>query len=367
MGTLGYCGAHPECRLPLVTQILSFDDVLDSTSGDLRLLLGNGFSMAWNAETFAYANLRERASFKGLSCDPDDLFEALSTSDFEVVIDRLEAAHTIASLYSPDSAVAEQAKQDAKIVKDALAGALAASHPDNVGRLTSDAYANVRRFLAHFNCVLSLNYDLLLYWAAMQDPTDGQDVPKGDGFRDDPDEPGAPWVTWDMAKSWGQQIHYLHGALHLFDAGDRLKKLTWRRTDRPVVDQVRELLDRGIYPLVVTEGSSLDKKDKILHSAYLSKAMRSFLEFQGDLVIYGIAMSPSDDHVLEALVRGKFSRIFVSVYGDPTSEDNRQLIERASLLPEQRDDYVKSFDKHRRKARTLEVRFFDAASARVWE
>jgi hypothetical protein len=34
-------------------------------------------------------------------------------------------------------------------------------------------------------------------------------------------------------------VHYLHGALHLYRGDQRIKKLTWRRTDIALIDQIR--------------------------------------------------------------------------------------------------------------------------------
>jgi hypothetical protein len=342
---------------------MSFEDALASSSGKPHLLIGNGFSMALDAAAFSYGSLIERADFKALTCDAAALFGELETSDFEIVIERLRATNTIARLYEPSSPIGERATKDAEVLREALAKALAASHPDNVGSITHTQYASVRTFLANFKSVYSLNYDLLLYWATLSDEDD-LDVPKGDGFRGDPEDADAPWVTWDMGQSWSQQVHYLHGALHLFDAGDRLKKLTWIRTEIPLVDQIREQLAEGSYPLVVTEGKSSEKMDKILHSAYLSKAFRSFSAIGGDLFVYGLSFGESDAHVLDAMVRGKVERLFVSVYGDPDDPANRVLVERAELLVARRAHYAT--ETKRRSAKTLGVKFFDSATASVW-
>lgn len=113
----------------------------------------------------------------------------------------------------------------------------------------------------------------------------------------------------------------------------------------------------------MTEGKSTDKKDKILHS----KAFRSFSAVGGshDLFIYGHSLAESDEHILDAIVRGKVRRIFVSVYGDPDSVENRALIERAFLLAERRADIVAQTN--RRTAKELYVAFYDAGSAQVWD
>ena len=105
-----------------------------------------------------------------------------------------------------------------------------------------------------------------------------------DGFRD----PGynADYVIWDDFNS--SNIHYLHGALHLFDDGDELQKYTWVRTNIPLMDQIRSLpLDRDAFPLFVAEGAAKEKLERINHSGYLHKAFRSFRSCTDNLFVFG--------------------------------------------------------------------------------
>lgn len=347
-------------------EIQTFSEALATAQPDPFVLLGNGFSIAWNSESFSYGSLMEKADFGQLSCDAKDLFDSLETSDFEVVIERLQAADTIVRLYDESSRIALQAASDAAALRDVLAKALAQNHPQTVGSVRDEEYQSARDFLGHFSSIYSLNYDLLLYWTAMQDADTFADVPKDDGFRSDPDNPDAEWVTWDAANARSQSVHYLHGALHLFDAGDRLKKLTWKRTGLSLVDQIREELEDGSYPLVVTEGTSSAKKEKILHSGYLTKAFRSFANKEKDLFVYGHRLAENDKHILDAIVRSKVERLWVSVYGSPDSRTNQELFARVESLEERRLEYVEVRDPRRRKGRALEVRFYDAESAQVW-
>lgn len=341
--------------------LLSFEDALrDSTKSKRHLLLGNGFSIGWSRDAFSYDNLRQKADLGALSCDGDALFDALGTNDFEVVIDRLEGMRQLLKVYEPGSPLIEQVASDAATIRESLAVALAGGHPDHVGAVAAPQYEAARCFLQHFKCVYSLNYDLLLYWSTLQDEIDDLDVVGDDGFRDDPDEEDADWVTWDNVGSRrNQTVHYLHGALHLFDAGDRLKKITWKRTAIALLEQVRIALDRGEYPLVVTEGTSREKLQKIDHSAYLSGSFRSFGNIQNTLFIYGHGLADSDDHILDLVTRGKVSDLYVSLYGDPDSRSNRLIRLRAQQMSDQRANRT-------RGKRPLNFRFFDAHTANVW-
>jgi Domain of unknown function (DUF4917) len=341
-------------------QFLTFAQALKRSDANKRhLLLGNGFSIAWKSSAFSYGSLRDKADLSAMSCDGDELFRVLGTNDFEQVIEGLKAVEKILPGYDPDSGIGGRIASDADVIREALATALAAKHPDNVGVVSTAQYGAARSFLRHFDRVYSVNYDLLLYWCTLQE-TDELEVVGDDGFRADPDDPDAEWVTWDNIGSRStQDVHYLHGALHLFDAGDRLKKLTWIRTSVPLLDQIRFALDRGEYPLVVTEGSSAEKLARLDHSAYLSGSYRSFGNIGGDLFIHGHSLSANDEHILEAIVRSKVSRIFVSLHGNPESQRNRGLRRRAQQLVDKRSN-------RSRGKKSLALAFYDSGSARVW-
>lgn len=337
--------------------VRTFDQALERAAefSPRHVLLGNGFSMAYDPTAFNYVKLLDDADFSDLSVDMRRVFENFGTSDFEKIIEFLRAAAQLVEMYeSVDSELAGRFAADADALRAALAGVLARLHPDHVGMLSDEQYRSVRQFLSHFKRIYTLNYDLLLYWATMREV--GPSIPRNDGFGEDPDDPGREWVVWRDTRDFDQQrIFYLHGALHLFDGGDELRKLTWCRTDIRLIDQIRGALDEALYPLVVTEGTSEEKKSKILHHAYLMHALRSFSRIQGAVFVYGCALSDNDDHILREIVHGKLKAMFVGLYGDPDSTDNRSIRTRAEAVAGGRD--------HRNP---LRVEFFDAESANVW-
>ncbi len=337
-----------------MVEVMTFDEALTrSDTAKRKLLLGNGFSIAWRATAFTYRSLLEAAD---LSCVPRAraAFEALGTSDFEEVIRALLTAAKVIPAFGVNGVtMAVQMREDAEAIKAILVEAIASKHPDRPQAVSDAAFRACRVFLQHFGCYYTLNYDLLLYWTLMQDEADGITLPCDDGFTNPDGEEDADYVVWEGRGA--QHVHFLHGALHLLDAGANLEKRTWSRTAVPLMNQIREALDAERYPLFVAEGESRQKLARIQHHGYLSKALRSFGEIGGDLFVYGHSLAPNDEHVLRKIERGKVHRLFVSLYGDPTSEDNRRIILRALEMPE------------RRRGRTaLEIYFYDAASARVW-
>ncbi len=338
-------------------EVISFQDAIAQAKGKKHALLGNGFSRACRNDIFAYDKLFERADFTKLSPSAKDAFEVLETTDFEIVMEALKRASKLVKLYTnkEHSDLAEQFEKDSDGLREVLVSAIADSHPERPGDINLEQYQACRQFLANFDDIYSINYDLLLYWALMQDeikPEVGHD----DGFRQ-PDEGPQPWVSWDSS-AHGQNVYYLHGALHIYEAGSEIQKYTWCNTKLALIDQVRTALEDEKYPLFVAEGSSDQKMARIIRSSFLGRAYRSFENIGGSLYAYGLSMAESDAHILRAIARSKVEKLFVSVYGDPDEDANRAMIERASRLPEDRQAA--------RRRKKLDVVFYDAAKAKVW-
>jgi hypothetical protein len=336
-----------------------FDEALTEANErgvHVHALLGNGFSIACRSDCFTYSALLREASFDGASVDIRKIFDAIGTTDFEQVIDVLRLAAEVVVSYDPggDRKLARRMVSDAEVVKTALATVLASRHPNLPTALSAAEYGHARRFLSNFERIYTLNYDMLMYWTVMQAEIE-PDVVRNDGFGN-PDDDDAPYVVWQPYVDYDQQrLFYLHGGLHLYDRGTELVKITWSRTDVPLVSQIRAALDEGRYPLIVTEGTAAQKEAKILHSAYLNHAIRSLSRITGSLSIFGHSFGASDSHILDRLSSGRVRALYVSLFGDPASGDNQALRLRAEALAAGRP-----------ANRGLEVRFFDAASAKVW-
>lgn len=345
----------------MADNILSFKKAIDqalrnSTSKDPRphLLLGNGFSRACRDDIFAYGSLLEKADFQKLSHNARRAFDALKTSDFEEVMRALKEASALIRLYSKDHyQITKTMLDDAAGLKEILLKTIVEHHPERPSDISSDSYKSCRQFLKCFKDIYTVNYDLLLYWACMNDE-DGEPLAFDDGFRR-PAEGGSEYVTWEIENTSHQNIHYLHGALHIFDAETEIKKFTWVNTGVPLIEQIRDALSKDMFPLIVTEGTSAQKKRKLLHSSFLSRGERSFANISGSLFVYGFAMSDNDEHILRLLEKGKIAELYVGIYGNSKSQENKIIMSKALSLKAIR--HVK---------RPLEVLFYNAASARVW-
>ena len=354
-----------------MTVILTFDDAIEHSARFKKrhLLLGNGFSIACRPQIFTYGSLFEQANFSSAPRLPA-VFEAVGTTDFEHVIKMLEDASRVVSIYSSKAVeAARQMAADAEALKDILIQTVANNHPNIPNEITDEQFWACRKFLSHFlgdankdGKVYTLNYDLLLYWTLMHEDmgfNDPINLAANDGFgRDEDTEP--EYVNW-MGESGAhaQRVHYLHGALHLFDAGAELQKYTWVNTGEPLLEQARKAIGSNKFPLFVAEGKSDQKLAKIKHSAYLHHSYKSFSSQMAQrndaLFIFGHSLADNDQHVLKKIARGKIAQVYVGLYGDPESQRNKQILNAATALANSRDTQV-----------VLDVAFFDAASAHVW-
>lgn len=348
-------------------QVISFQDALKMANSNKHLLLGNGFSIDWNKDIFRYEALVKQADFSSLSVDDKELFGLLSTSDFELVIDALKKASLLARLYfKQDQSLSKKFSEDAYKLKDILATTIAKNHPDQPRDVKDSEYKFCRNFLSNFSTIYTLNYDLLLYWVLMHDQESIVKIKCDDGFRDSEDEQ-AEYVVWDNGSAYSQNIHYLHGALHLFDAGTELQKFTWSKSGVRLITQIKDALDRGLFPLIVAEGTSDDKKTRVNHSGYLSKAKRSFSLIGGNLFIHGHSLADNDDHIISLIADSKVNNLFISTMSDPNSPENAKKILKVQNLIDERKELLKKVKKTKKAARTeLSVFFYDASSAHVW-
>jgi len=195
----------------MTISLLSFDSAVTLSQpggGKRHLLLGNGFSIAYDPDSFSYGRLLDEADFSELSIVARVVFETFGTTDFEKIIEILRTAAVLLTMYAgADPALADQIATDADRIKDALAEVLARRHPENVGSVSADEYASARRFLSHFERIYSVNYDLLLYWTTMQDGTPS--VARNDGFGESDEDPGAEWVAWQPMATYQQEYKFL--------------------------------------------------------------------------------------------------------------------------------------------------------------
>jgi hypothetical protein len=330
--------------------------------------LGNGFSIACRADIFHYDSLFARADFSAIP-EVVAVFDKLKTQDFEAVIKALESTASILPVYdSHGGGAVSKMLEHAQKLKDVHLTKISSNHPHLPSDILDKKFWACRKFLAHFlagdrGCIFTLNYDLLLYWTLMHDDqpfTPAIELGANDAFGNDEDDRLADYVVWQgETAAHSAKVHFLHGALHLFDSGAELKKYTWVRKGIPLVDQARQAIAANAYPLFVAEGTSEQKKAKIRHNAYLYQGLKQLTSnaVQGRhcFFIFGHSLSLNDDHIMNRLGRGHFKKLYVGIFGDPLQPNNLEIMNRANHLKVLRSEKY-----------PLEIAFYDAATAKVW-
>src|SRR3989344_7324232 len=103
-----------------MTKLLSFEDMIRSMTKKPHLLLGNGFSMAYEKDRFSFTSLLESA-LKAEIITRDDfvykVFEKLNTADFETVMKILDESRKILEVYEGGKELVEKIKKDSEQLK----------------------------------------------------------------------------------------------------------------------------------------------------------------------------------------------------------------------------------------------------------
>lgn len=350
-----------------MANILRFDEAIKKANdyGEKHLLLGNGFSIAYRPDIFTYDSLFKESQ-ETMSTGLAKIFEEMKTKDFEEIIRTLQSAAMVVSAYDRGlEKIINKIREDAEKLKAALIHAITERHPKQPNDIPDENYSACRTFLSNFveegrdGKIYTMNYDLLLYWTLMRkDAVGAVKLHFNDGFGKGQNSSSS--LEW-QGESAMQNIHYLHGALHLSDIGHKLQKFTSKYTGERLVDQVKRGLKNDIFPLFVAEGTSEKKLTKIQHSAYLRHSLKSFTDIcrqtqeNASLFVFGHSFSNNDAHVLDQIGRGKIRHVFVSLYSGSDGKPNMDALESINRISALRKNNL-----------PLEIEIFDAASAKVW-
>lgn len=322
--------------MPLET----FEEKLDSLDVEETpsVLLANGFSQAWNHNIFNYENLLQRANFGARDRNIRDIFNKFETFDFEHVMRALEAAETVCESYGVDRAKINEIKADQEQLKNSLIQVISQTHPLRSSSVTTAQYEAAKPFIIQFENIFTLNYDLLLYWIVNKSDIDPEGYFTDDGFRQ---------TTWENMDS--QNVFFLHGGLHIYDTETRIKKQAFRgQADESIVDQVRDNLNQGKFPLFVSEPTHQKKRARIEHNPYLNSCFKALKKLSGPLFIHGHSMAENDKHIFDQINESGVDKVFISIYGNENSDANKETMANA------------------RRFIDADIEFYDASTAPIW-
>lgn len=343
----------------IIVTLETFQDVLASIrknqSRPFHLLLGNGFSMAYDPGIFSYNALHD---FIQNSQDPDleTILSAIETKNFEVIMQQLDTCVALVDAFGGDPELRNRINGASARLKRSLLHAVQALHPEHVFKVPEEQSKACATFLRTFldtgGRLYSTNYDLLLYWVLMRNEV-GRHV---DGFGreiENPDDPPDDH-TWSELK-WGkhreeQNVFYLHGALPFFDNGVSVIKEEYDQYSY-LLENISSRMKSAEYPIFVTAGDGRQKLTHIMHNHYLAHCYESLCAAEGSLVTLGFNFGKYDEHIIEAINRAarqsprtKLWSVYIGVYSD----DDRRHIERIE---------------HKFKCK---VHVYDTSTAAVW-
>lgn len=291
-------------------EIVQWRDIQDRYTDSL--LLGNGASMAVHPE-FGYGSLFEKAQeLEHITPAVAGIFDRFGVNDFELVLRRLWQASLVNQALEIPHGRVEEAYDE---VRTALISTVRDTHVDY-----DDALPHLRLiypFMTHFDTVVSLNYDLIVYWAAMlgnrQLGMHFKDGFIGGTFTDDWDALRSPY-----GRATGSTLFfYPHGNLVLTRTDDRRESKLGAAEGGRLLDAILAHWEMGAaIPLFVCEGTADHKKQSIESSSYLERVFREVIPAMGESVtIYGWSLSEQDQHIVDQITRNPPQRVAISVRG----------------------------------------------------
>jgi hypothetical protein len=345
-------------------ELQSYSDVLKHLNEQNRkhhLLLGNGFSMAYDGSIFSYNALNDLIS------ESDDaelklIFEILKTQNFEIVMKQLDNYAEISNILGADQKLIDKVKMISLDLKTKLLNSITSLHPEqvfNISEAKSKSCAEfIKEYLQSDGNVFSSNYDLLLYWILMRN----SDIKCNDGFGRYPEniddsefipEGDITWsgLTWGKYKTT-QNIYYLHGALPLFDTGSDIIKEEYNGNEY-LLNSIKKRIEKGEYPIFVTAGDGDQKLYHIRHNQYLNYCYDTLCQIDGSLVVFGFGFGEFEKHIIKAINKAAHLR----------NESGNKLLSIYIGIFSQKDyNHIKSIESEFR----CKVNLYDAKTANIW-
>lgn len=147
-----------------------FEEVMSSLSKKKRtvhLLLGNGFSMAYDREIFSYNALYD---FVSSLDDPmlAGVLKAMKTKNFELMMEQLDTFGELLDVLGYANGDLKTKLQAAHVgLRKSLIDAIKSLHPEHVFKIPQDKSECCAKFVSRFldtgGSIFTSNYDLLLY------------------------------------------------------------------------------------------------------------------------------------------------------------------------------------------------------------
>ncbi|HET9065721.1 MAG TPA: DUF4917 family protein [Gemmatimonadales bacterium] len=299
------------------------------------LLLGNGFSMAFDPGIFSYNALNDFVRKQDNEVVAK-LLEVVGVTDFERVMQHLDVLLKLCEIFDTGDGMRSQIVLAREALQRGLLEAVKDLHPEHVFKVPKEKCDACAAFLSPFlktgGALFTTNYDLLLYWVLMRGALDSIDgfgrdrEDDGDGHTPRDEQEWSEELFW--GRNEGQNIFYLHGTLPLFDTGTEVVKETYKEHNY-LLARVKQRMNLGHYPIFVTAGDGNQKLEHIRQNPYLFDAYSHLEKLDGSLVTFGFNFGPQDEHIIRAIniaakqPKGSGRRlwsIYIGVYSDDDAD-----------------------------------------------
>ena len=308
-----------------------------------HLLLGNGFSIAYNPNIFSYNSLSNYIE-KSNNEFTKKVFDIYKTKNFETVMQELNNMVEVLKAINAPTKLCNRITDASTDLTNQLIEAVSTMHPEHIFEVSEERIEKCFSFLFEYisaenkGNIFYTNYDLLLYWVLMKSVKKGGIF--GDGFGE-----SDGYLTWGLNKNT-QNIHYVHGALHLFDTGIEVLKIRSNNQFPKICSGIKKNIENGHYPIFVSAGNSVEKMRHITHNKYLNYCYEKLCQISGALITIGFSFGDNDTHIIDAINHANgLKTIYIGTHSE--SDIN----------------HIKSIEK---KFENKEVCYFDSKEVEIW-
>ncbi|WP_407410399.1 DUF4917 family protein [Acinetobacter sp.] len=318
------------------------------------LIIGNGASVALH-QKFRFDSLKHEAEELELfNDDIAKLFIEFSTSDFELILRLVWHAKLVNNYLGISDLKIDSAYEN---IKNALIQVVREVHCEHAQIV--DQLPNIYQFTKQFSTIVSLNYDLILYWIRMY----GNDTNiNNDGhiFKDCFIDNGRFDHDWKRFREpYGRNqrditlTFYQHGNLSIFRDAKNVENKVQRDESNNLLQVITSQWGEEKIPLFVAEGTGTKKVESIKSSPYLStifyEVLPTLITKNKNLVIYGWGLGKQETHLIEQIFKQEIGgKVAISTHSKDQNECHRiyQLIKKYS--------------------KEIEIEFFDSQSSGCW-
>lgn len=317
-----------------------------------NLIIGNGASVALH-QKFRFDSLKEEAEkLRLFNEDISKLFIEFDTSDFELILRLVWHA----KLVNKHLGIIDQKIDSAyENIKEALIKVVKEVHCEHSD--IADQLPQLYQFTKQFRTVVSLNYDLILYWILMY----GNRNEDGHRFKDCFQGSGLFRNNWqDLRNPIRKEKEvtlslYQHGNLSIFRDAKNTETKVQRGGFEDLLEVITSQWEDNKIPLFVAEGTGTKKLESIKSSPYLStifyEVLPDLITQKANLVIYGWSLGKQESHLVKQIFKNKQSgKVAISIFQNNQEECHRiyRLIKNEKVAP------------------NIEIEFFDSQSSGCW-